>query len=251
MNRVLRATGRMTRMELRLLRRDWALLFFGIGFPVVLLLLFANLPDMMDPIPGLDGLRAFDVVMAPIALSIALLIISLQLMPQQIVTVRERGILRRLSTTPAPRVGLLVANFAIGALISVLAVVAVLVGGALVHGLAPPRSLPAFLLVYLCAMVTTLSITMLIAGISRTANIANGIGSILLVPMMFLSGAMVPREDLPELVRQIGDLTPVGAVTQALRASWAGEALSLRPFLVMGVTVLLIWPIAIRFFRWE
>lgn len=91
--------AKLTWTEAKLFLRDPSAVAFGLLFPTVLLLGLGAIPAMREPSPDLGGFRFVD-VWAPTALVFIIVLIGAQHVPILIATYRERGILRRLSTTP-------------------------------------------------------------------------------------------------------------------------------------------------------
>lgn len=98
----MRALPKMVKIETKLLLRDSATVMFGVLFPTGLLLGLGAVPALREPSPETGGLRSID-IWAPTALVFGMVMIAVQHIPAVIATYRERGILRRLSTTPAHR----------------------------------------------------------------------------------------------------------------------------------------------------
>ena len=72
-------------------------------------------------------------------------------------------------------------------------------------------------------------------------------------PMIFLSGATIPLEVMPESVHTISDFLPLTYVVRLLRGLWFGEtwgSLVLETGVLIGVLVVST-AIAARLFRWE
>ncbi|MEU8382798.1 ABC transporter permease, partial [Streptosporangium sp. NPDC048865] len=129
---------------------------------------------------------------------------------------------------------------------------ALLVGlGYLVLGSVPPRSPLAFAGVFVLGTASMLSLGLLIAAMAPNAKVAPGIGSLLMFPLMFMAGMWIPRELMPDLVRQIGDFLPMAPFADALRDTWAGQAPQTLHLVVMAATVLVMGGLAARLFRWE
>ena len=92
-----------------------------------------------------------------------------------------------------------------------------------------------------------------LAGLIPTARTAQVVGMVLFYPMLFLCGATVPLEVLPEKVRQYASVLPLTQVVKLLRGLWIGESWSqhwteagvLAAMLVVGVVV------SAKTFRWE
>jgi ABC-2 type transport system permease protein len=93
----------------------------------------------------------------------------------------------------------------------------------------------------------------LIAGIAPTARIAQTTGMVIAFPMMFLSGATMPLQVLPESVRTVSRFLPVTYVVKLMQGLWKGDSWSAHGidvavlFAVLAVGVIL----AARTFRWE
>ena len=103
------ALTNMIKVETKLFLRDRATVLFGVLFPTALLLGLGSIPDLRTPSADLGGLRPID-VWAPTALVFGIVMIAVQHVPTVIATYRERGILRRLSTTPVHPRNVLIAR---------------------------------------------------------------------------------------------------------------------------------------------
>lgn len=103
----------------------------------------------------------------------------------------------------------------------------------------------------LLAILVMLSVSVLIGGLVPNTEWANGIGGLVLVPAMFFSGVFVPAENFPESLRVVADFLPSGAALHALRDTWTGLPPESAHVLVMFAALVLIWPFAIRLFRWS
>ena len=55
---------------------------------------------------------------------------------------------------------------------------------------------------------------------------------------------------MPDVVRQIGQFTPMGAAAQAMDTGWFGEGFPLSQYVVMAVWTAVLLPLAIKLFRW-
>src|SRR5688572_2882311 len=90
----------LTRAELRLFLREPLSVFFALAFPAILVGIIGSVPALRKPEPGLGGARVIDLYVT-ITITLVLGMLALQLTPGILATYRERGVLRRLSTTPA------------------------------------------------------------------------------------------------------------------------------------------------------
>ncbi|GAA1115739.1 ABC transporter permease [Nocardiopsis metallicus] len=237
--------------EMRAAGRDRLLMVFTLLTPLLIMLLFAQLPDMFDHDPAHGGLRAVDAVMAPVALGVALMAISLVIVPTTLAAAREHRYLRRISATPAPPGALLLAHTLVGAVNMVGACAVILGVGWLVYDLRMPVAPGWFVLGLLLAAMALLALSALIGGLVPNATWANALGAVVLVPGMFLSGVLFPAEDMPASLQRVTDVLPSGAALHVLREAWTGQPPQPLHLLVLVATTVLLWPLAIRFFRWS
>ena len=118
----MRVFTKLTTTELRLLMREPLAAFFALLFPTVLVVILGSIPAFRVSTPDLGGLRVIDLYV-PIAVALVIAMLGLQGTPAVLATYREKGILRRLATTPVRPLLLLAALgvFAIGLFIAAVA----------------------------------------------------------------------------------------------------------------------------------
>ncbi|UJW28438.1 ABC transporter permease [Saccharothrix sp. AJ9571] len=254
----MRALQKMIKVETRLFLRDSATVGFGVLFPTALLLGLAAIPALRESTPETGGLRSID-IWAPTALVFGMVMIAVQHVPAVIATYRERGILRRMSTTPAhPRNVLLAQMIVAFASVVVSAALMVFLAWAVLD-IAPPGRPLEFAVAFLVGYAALLGIGMISAAVVRTSSAANQIGTLLFVALMFFGGAFLPRVLMPDVLREVGEFVPPGL--QALTAAWSAEAGELtataggQPFwlqiaILAGIAVIAS-AIAAKLFRWE
>ncbi len=93
----------------------------------------------------------------------------------------------------------------------------------------------------------------LVASLSPTARIAQTVGMAAFFPLMFLSGAAMPHQIMPESVVRIANTLPLTHVVKLLQTSWMGEPLAGRAFEIFWLLGILVVGVAVsvKFFRWE
>ncbi|MFF4415960.1 ABC transporter permease [Streptosporangium sp. NPDC001559] len=237
--------------EAKLFLRDPAGPIFAILLPLGLLLGLGSIPSFQEASAEMGGQRAIDTQLPGMMVILSVVTMALTALPAVVVTYRESGVLRRLSTTPAPPVRLLVAQVVNNIGVAVLSTLLLVVLGHVIVGVPLPGSPLAFVGVFLLGTASLLGLGLLIAAVAPSAKSAPGIGSLLMFPLLFVGGMWIPREMLPDLVRRIGDFLPLAPFAQALRDTWAGHAPQPLHLVVMAGTVLVTMTLAIRLFRWE
>jgi ABC-2 type transport system permease protein len=242
--------AKLTLTELKLFLRDPTALFFAVIFPPLLLGILGAVPAFREPSEDLGGHRVVDLYV-PITVAFVLAMLAISVVPTYLATYREKGILRRLATTPVRPSGLLLAQLAMGMGMALVAVTLVLGVGIVAFGAAVPRQLPGYLVALVLAAAASFAVGLLIAAVAPSGKAASGIGTILFFPMMFLAGLYFPREVMPAVLRRIGDFTPLGAGVQALQDATTGawpQALHLAVLAAFAIGASLL---AAKLFRWE
>ena len=100
--------------------------------------------------------------------------------------------------------------------------------------------LVSFTLALLFTTVSLLSLGFLIASLVPTARFAQPVGTLVLYPMLGLSGLFVPIESLPPLLQGLARVLPLTYGVSLLRGIWHGEGWSahLGDVAVLTVTFL-------------
>jgi ABC-2 type transport system permease protein len=244
------AFAKLTRSELRVFLREPLAVFFGVAFPAILVVVLGSVPSFRRPDKDIGGLRVIDLY-TTISIALTLALLGLQLMPQILAGYRERGILRRLSTTPVHPALLLAAQLLTGLLTAVAAVVLLFAVARVGFTVPIPRQLPGFLVAFVLSAAALFALGLLVAAIAPTRSAASAIGIPLFFPVMFFAGLYAPRETMPSVINRIGDFTPLGAGEQAMHDAMVGSWPHAWALLVLVGYVLVCGGTAARLFRWE
>jgi ABC-2 type transport system permease protein len=244
------ALGRLTVTELRLFTRERARFFTRLAVPLILLVIFGAIPFYTQRQAWLDGYTLLDAYV-PILIAYSLALLSLSALPMVLAGYRERGILRRLQTTPAGPVRVLAAQLLANVTVAALMAILILAVARLGYGVFLPRQAAGFVVAALLAAAAMLSIGLLIAAAAPSAQAAQGIGMMLLLPMMFFAGLFFPIPVMPTFLRHLSHATPLGAAVQALQDAWLGHWPHPLQLLTMAAYAVACGLAAARLFRWE
>jgi ABC-2 type transport system permease protein len=237
------ALAKLTVVETKLLVRSLAWLF-TIGIPVFNMLVF-GLPLRLARSGG---------DLTPIAatsLAAALALVALYMVPTTLASYRERGLLRRLSTTPLPPSTLLAVQLLVQSAMSVLTTVLLIFVAYLMLGVPAPLHLAGFVLVFVLGVSSLFAVGLIIAAIAPSGLAANGLGVLLFFPLAFLAGLLLPKDLMPPALARLGEFTPLGAFRQAMQSTWTGSAPDPLHLAVMLAFALAAGLLAARLFRWE
>lgn len=244
-----RAWRKLTFTELKLLLRTPAALFWGIGFPLAGLIVIGLIPGTGKPVKAFGGASVLQTYL-PIIITFMVVITGVQFLPVTLVTYRERGILRRMFTTPVTPRALLSAQLALvlGVQIATAALIVILAVGAFGASIGQPL---AFIVAFLLMAAAASTLGLLVSAISSTSKAANAVGGVLFFVLLFFSGLWLPRAEMPGPLRGVSDGTPMGAAVQAIQDAAAGHWASGLYFGVLAAWVIVCGVLAVRLFRWE
>lgn len=241
----------LTVMEFRLATRDFITIPLALVLPTALVLAFGLPATSRVPDPNFGGARAVDSALPALAATLAVAALALTVLPAYFATYRERGILKRLSTTPAKPSALLLAYLSVHVVLAVAALVLTLVVGMLAVDMRPPQHVPGFLASYVSGLAAMFGVSVLVAAVVRTARGGSGYGFLLFFPSLFFAGAYLPKEQMPGWLSRIGDFTPLGAFRATVQASWAGDSPEWILVVFLAAFAGIAFWTASKLFRWE
>ena len=150
------------------------LLFWGLVFPIVLLIVF-GLAGGNKHQHSLGGLRLI-VVYTPVVMMFTLVILGLSALPAALASYRDKGYLRRLSTTPVGAVRLLAAQIAIVLGLATCVVILLLLVSHFWFSCQLPQDVGGFILAIALTMGAVISLGTLITALAPSQRIATAAG---------------------------------------------------------------------------
>ncbi|MER6285595.1 ABC transporter permease [Streptomyces sviceus] len=238
------------RTEVRLFRREPGALFWILLFPTLLLVILGSIPSFRNHDADLGGLRTIDVYV-PVAVLLGLIVGGLQSMPQTLTGYRERGILRRMSTTPVRPTALLTAQMTVYGGAALASALLALLVGRFAFAVRLPEQPLGYLLALVLAVLAALALGAVVSALSRTTKIAGAVGSAVFFPAMFCAGVWAPVQTMPDVLARIVGYTPFGAAAEALNRAASGDWPGWTHLAVLVAWTVLLTAAASRWFRWE
>jgi ABC-2 type transport system permease protein len=248
----MRSLLKMSWMEAKLFLRDPASAFFTLAFPLIYLFMYGMISGGNEPTPMYGGRGTIDAAIP----SLTAVIISMTgLMSNTItmVTYREKGILRRLGTTPVNPLVVLTAQVIVIFAMTCLGMLLLITAGVLIYHVRFEGNAFSVLGGFVLSSLSFFGIGFILAGSMRTVRSAWAIAMVLLYPMLFLSGAFFSVELLPAAVQKVSAFMPLTYVVNLLNGLWIGEPWSSHLLDVGVLTGMLLLGILItaKIFRWE
>jgi ABC-2 type transport system permease protein len=242
---------KMTVMESKLFLREPMAAFFTLAFPLMMLFLFGGIYGN-EPTQLFGGRGMMDVsvpaYMAMIISTVGLLSIAIH-----VSSYREKGILRRFRSTPLRPYVILLDTVLVNFAMTLLGTVLLVIAAKFIYNLQFDGNAVLFLLAFMLSSFSFFSLGFVIASVASTSRVAQVAGMVIFYPMLFLSGAAIPIEIMPDTIKKVASYLPLTYVVDLLQGMWFGEPLSghLTEVLVLTGTLIAGILISALTFRWE
>ncbi len=233
-------------IDLKLARRNKAVLFFNYFFPLIFFFAFGQLM----------GAKQGSAVVLVVTMVLVLGIIGSGLFGagMRAVQEREENILRRYKVTPITPVPLLLASMITGVILYIPSVILMLVLARFFYGMPMPPHLLS-LLVFICLGAAAFrTIGLIIAAVVNSTQESNILIQPIYMVMLFLSGATIPISLFPNWLQTVTQFVPatylvtgVGGILQrheTLAQNWL-STVALLLTTAVGIFI------ATKLFRWE
>lgn len=249
---MLRGLWTLTWLEIKIFVREPLGLIGTVGFPVLIFVVFDRAIGTRGPRmpPGVPRAIGADLPILAALLIVTSTVLSLVAI---MAIYREGGILRRLRATPLHPATILTAHVLVKLLFTALSLVAVLLAGRRFYTVEAGVPFASFAAALLFSTVCTLSLGFLIASIVPTARFAQPIATLILYPMLGVSGIFVPVASLPPLLRAVAHALPLTYAVTLLRGIWQGDGWLAHTgdVAVLAAMFFLLTATSAKVFRWE
>lgn len=238
------------RYDQKVFWRNPAAVFFTVGFPVILLLIFATVfgDQTVDVRGGIETTTYY----VPAIITLSVISATMQSLAMSLVIAREDGRLKRGRGTPMPPWLFIAGRVGNSIVVALLMMALISALGRILYGVPIPWSrLPSIVLVLVVGAAAFCCLGIALTAAIPTQDAAAPIVNALLLPLYFLSGVFIPDDQLPTGVIHFADAFPVRHFFEAFFDSYVGGASvswdNLAVVALWGIAGLLA---AIRWFRW-
>jgi ABC-2 type transport system permease protein len=199
------------------------------------------------------NLTYFDFV-APGILSMSIMQLGIFGVAFGFVSLKKRGILRRLSVTPISPNDFIIAQVAMRLVLVMLQIVIMTLVPYFFLDLHFIGSFGEMFVVGILGAIVFLALGFAVAGMGKSEDQVAPIANIIAMPMMMLSGVFFSRNTLPDFVRAAVDYLPLSFLADAMRSIAIDGATLGQVF--PQIVGLAVWSvvsvaIAVKMFRWE
>lgn len=245
----MKAFFKMTWIELKLFLREPVGAFFTLVFPLLLLLIFGSIYGN-EPVASFGGFGSVD-LSTPGYIGLIIGTIGMISLPVTLANYRQSGVLRRLRATPVDSGTILWAQVVMNVITAFVGTAALVTVGRVAYGLLFPSAGLAVVLAILLSGLSFFAVGFVLAGVMPSPRTAQAVGMALFYPMLFLSGAAVPRQIMPETLQRIAEFLPLTHVVVLLEDLWLRGVWNTTSLLVVSGMLLACLLLARRTFRWE
>jgi imidazolonepropionase-like amidohydrolase/ABC-type multidrug transport system permease subunit len=233
-------------VDLKLAMRNRAVLFFNYLFPLGFFFVFAY---------------AFGAKQGGTAVLVVTMVTTIGILGtgffgagMRAVQEREENILRRYKVTPITPVPLLLASIAMGVILYLPTVTAMIVLANWLYGMPMPRNLLSLFLFVCFGAAAFRALGLIIAAVVNSSQEANIVIQLIYMPMLFLSGATFPLSFMPNWLQVVTQFIPATyLVTGMAGILQRGESIwqNYKAVGALIITMLVALFIATKLFRWE
>jgi len=247
----MKAIKTMFIIEFKLALRGMDSIFFGVLFPMGVVLLLGFIYG--DKLAFEGASYTMMQVSFGAVISVGICATGLMGLPLVIADYRSRKILKGFKVTPVSPMKIILVQMIIGFIIAGISALGVFLVCKLVFGYVMLGSLFKFILTFILVAISIYSIGGLIASLSPNMKISNLISTLIYFPMLFLSGATVPYEILPSAVQKVSNIMPLTQGIKLLKGISLGEPVNSLMFPLIFMIVIAVGCIAIslKTFKWE
>jgi ABC-2 type transport system permease protein len=165
---------------------------------------------------------------------------------------RRDGQVKRLAATPLPKTYWILGNILQQTVLAFILTSAMIILGWIIFGVKLIPDLYALSLIFVGA-VAFCAVGMVLGGIIKDVEAANGAGNAIAFPMMFLSGAFWPIEQMPDYLQSVAKVLPLHYFHDGLIQIMIYEnpAQSVNAFFVLGGFAVVFILVAIKVTKWK
>jgi ABC-2 type transport system permease protein len=248
----MRALWKLTWLEIKVFVREPMGLFGTVGIPVLVFVVMTRIlgPSVASG-PRQPGWPPASFL--PVLTAILIALSALTSLVTIVSIYREGGILKRLRATPLPPLVILGAHVLVKLIFTAITLAAMFLAGRRYFPPGVQIPVASFTVALLFTTWAILSIGFVIASIVPTARFAQPLATIIVYPMLGLSGLFYPIERMPAMLQTLASVSPLTYAVSLLDGIWNGESWFAHGADVgaLVLTFVVCSAVSSKVFRWE
>jgi ABC-2 type transport system permease protein len=231
-----------TRYGLRAFRRNRKARMMTLIFPLILLVIFDGVFN--GGRASVNGVEVdYGRFFAPSVIVFTLTTTTLAMLISSVVSQRELGILKRRRATPLPARTIVVSQSLTVILMSYSSILVLLaVAGLAFDTTVPTAGIPTLVAAILFGSAAFCGLAYALSTFVDSADSAQPLIQIVMLPLFFISGIWVPTSQLPAWLNTVASIFPVEHVADMVHRAFVG-VIPTGPILI-DVGVLVLWALA-------
>lgn len=238
--KVLRDSWLMFKSQFNVSRRNPVWLFIGMFQPICYLLLFAPLLKNLVGMPGFPRGGAYN-IFTP-GLMVMMAIFGVGFAGFGIIGRLRSGFIERMRVTPVSRLSMILGTLGVDICLFLVQLI-LLVGVGLLLGFRPdPGGLALLALLLILAGTAMACFSYALALLFKDESGLAASINLVVLPLLLLSGTMLPLSFAPETLRNIAKANPFAYAVDASRALVAGnpgDSSVVKAFVILGVLAII------------
>ena len=234
--------------------REPASVFFTVALPVIFLFLFVSIFGN-ETVPIRDHEIKSSTYYVPGIVTLALVSATILNLAITFTILREKGLLKRVRSTPLPPWIYLGGRVLTATVISFLLTAVLIAIGWLVYDVSvPSNTVPGLLITLVVGTVAGCALGFALTTIIPSEDAAPAVTNAVILPLYFFSGIFIPDDSLPAGMKFVGSLFPVRHLFQAFLFAFdpatEGTGIAVGHLAVVAGWGVVGAVLALRFFRW-
>ena len=241
----------ISRIEFKLMLRNFMTVFFALVFPVMMLAIFGGMYGN-KPTEFMHGFGTVD-IMVPSYICMIVAVTGIMSLPLTVAQYREKKILKRFMASPISPMDILYSQVFVNFILTVAGMIILIVIGKVAFDLHFPGNILWAALAFILVTMSIFSLGLVIAGVSPDGKSANVISYLIYFPMLFLSGAAMPMEIMPKTIVTISKILPLTYGVDLLKGIWLGQnnTKCLLDIAVLTGILIICSVVSLKAFKWE
>jgi len=211
-------------MIVKLYIRDFASPFFSVAFPLGSILLFGSIFGN-EPNELFNYQHGSMDAMIPALVGMVIAVNGIMTLPLNLSEFMTNKVYKRFDATPMGKGNIILVQVFVYLLAALLSTVIVIVAGRIIYNINIVGDWFVIIPAILLSCVAIFSMGFFIAAIFKSGKVAQVVSYIVYFLMIFISGATVPLEIMPDNIRTFANILPLTHVVNLLQGTFHGQGI--------------------------